>query len=297
MVSAGRDAKRWPVQIHAKQALGTERTHCMDQSTTSPRIAKTAAGRGTAPYFKQIASNSQRLVQPNLVAIYREVSAPRVKTEQVGTGFLVAHRGRRVLITAKHTLYGHDDDEDPGDKAIMAAGALTKIRNLRSPDIFPDVRYDIAGLFVDEFDSRECFQSSCICANDAPPKLVSIHGYLARDFHLNKREELLRPAPLIYTNSWKAYGAGYVGLRYPIGRNRNTSSGEKVAAPLPRGMSGCPMLVGEKLAVNQVDIIGVFTDYHREEGAAFGESSRKIVELLEAMKGAPAPHRGDLAPG
>jgi hypothetical protein len=48
-------------------------------------------------------------------------------------------------------------------------------------------------------------------------------------------------------------------------------------------MSGCPMLDGDKLADGEISIIGVFTDYLREQGMAFGESSTSVLALLEKM--------------
>ena len=54
-------------------------------------------------------------------------------------------------------------------------------------------------------------------------------------------------------------------------------------APRPSGMSGCPMLDGDKLAEGEISIVGVFTDYCPERGMAFGESSTKALAVLERM--------------
>jgi hypothetical protein len=74
---------------------------------------------------------------------------------------------------------------------------------------------------------------------------------------------------------------GYVALRYPKSRNRNTDCGKKVMAPHPSGMSGCPMLDSDGLAENKLSIVGVFTDYRRERGIAFGEAATRVLALLD----------------
>jgi len=43
------------------------------------------------------------------------------------------------------------------------------------------------------------------------------------------------------------------------------------------------MLDGDKLAEGKISIIGVFTDYRQGRGMAFGESSTKVLLLLEKM--------------
>ena len=43
------------------------------------------------------------------------------------------------------------------------------------------------------------------------------------------------------------------------------------------------MLDGDKLAKGHISIVGVFTDYWRGRGMAFGESSAKVLGLLDRM--------------
>jgi hypothetical protein len=237
----------------------------------------------TSEYFTRIKTNSLELLQPHLVAIYHQTTEPKVKTQQVGTGFLVRHKGRPVLVTAKHTLYGRKGNENPGEKAIVVAGVLTMIGNLRSHEVVQDKIHDIAAIYVDEFDLERCLPPSSLPSVDSAPKFVTIHGFLARDFNLDRPEDTLKPAPWVYTNSRTNHGSGYIALLYPKHRNRNTDSGLKVMAPIPQGLSGCPMLDGEKLSEREVSIIGVFTDFPDGQGIAFGESSAKVIALLDGM--------------
>ncbi len=220
------------------------------------------------------------MVQPHLIAIYREVVEPRLKTEQIGTGFRVNYEGYAVLITAKHTLYGHNDDENPWEKAIFVAGSLQMIGHLRSHELVRSKDHDLVAMRVDELNPGQCFPSLCLSPVDAKPIAVTILGFLARDFRRDATSAVLRPAPYIYTNFRRDLGTGYIGLRYPKSRNRSTDSGKKVMAPRPSGMSGGPMLDSDKLANGELSIIGVFTDYCRERGMAFGESSARLMELL-----------------
>jgi hypothetical protein len=229
----------------------------------------------TIEHFRKIKANSSALVQPYLVAIYREV---RVKIEQIGTGFLVNNNGCAILITARHTLFGHDGDETPCEKSVFVGGSLKTLGYLTSGGIVCVDEHDLAAVRVQEFGLENCLPLGCFC--DALPKVVTIHGYLARDFRRAKKLGLLRPAPRVYTNSRIDIEPGYIALRHPKGRNRNTDSGEKVMAARPSGMSGCPMLDGDKLAENNLSIVGVFTDYCRERGVAFGEAATRVLALL-----------------
>ncbi len=157
------------------------------------------------------------------------------------------------------------------------------IGDLASHEIIFSKHYDLVALYVDEFEQNRCLPSSCLCPVEATPRAVTIHGFLARDFRRDASSGQLRPAPWLYTNTRKEQGAGYIGLNYPKSRNRNTDSGLKVMAARPSGMSGCPMLNGERLALGIVSVIGIFTDYCSERGMAYGESSRKLIKLLDGL--------------
>src|SRR5664279_4422239 len=128
-----------------------------------------AAQQLTSAFFKQIKANGLALVQPHLVAIYLQETEPKAKTQQVGTGFLVRYKNRPVLITAKHTLYGKRGDENPGEKAIVVPGGLKLIGHLQSRELVQENTYDIAAMYVDEFDLARCLPLSSLTPVDVPP--------------------------------------------------------------------------------------------------------------------------------
>ncbi len=236
-----------------------------------------------ADHFKRIKCRALSLVQPYLVAIYQEKSKLRCDIEQIGTGFLIAHQDCAVLVTAKHTLYGHDGSESAGDKAIFVDDGLQKIGHLKSHEVCKLENDDIAAMYVDEFSLKQCLPQASLCTHCATPKGVTIQGFLARNFNRQATTGVLRPTPYIYTNSRKEYDSGLVALKYPKNRNRSTNSGKRVMAPCPRGISGGPMLDADKLALDQISIIGVFTDYLQVRGMAYGESSIKALGLIRGM--------------
>jgi hypothetical protein len=233
---------------------------------------KMAAGR-----LRQILKNGRQLVRPHLVAIY---NGPKNEPDQVATGFLVACKGRPILLTAKHSLYGLSGDEDPMTKSIFVNGELKFIKELKSHSLIVDPNNDIVALYVDEFPPEQCFSLADLWRSQDTPRLVTILGYLARDFKRDRRTGL-HLAPYVYTNKAHDHGTGYVGLLHPKSLNRNTASGKKVMAPRPSGLSGCPMIHSEKLIEGEVRIIGIFTD--QRDGIAFGEGSHKAHAMLKQL--------------
>jgi hypothetical protein len=54
-------------------------------------------------HLRVVRSEAGRLVLPSLVPIYTKLSGK--KPDQTGTGFLIDHRGRPLLVTAAHCLF------------------------------------------------------------------------------------------------------------------------------------------------------------------------------------------------
>jgi hypothetical protein len=233
--------------------------------------------------FRIVKANSLELVQPSLVAIYDEKAEPQIRTEQIGTGFLVRCGGRPVVVTAKHVLYGHLYDEDPAEKAVFVEGSLKKLAQLNSIQFIKAKEHDLTLFYANEFDLQRCLPPSVFEPAGYELAMVTIHGFLARDFRRDRRTGILKPAPRMYTNIRVDLGEGYVALRYPKSRNRSTDTGTKVMAARPSGMSGCPMLDTLGLAERVVRVAGVFTDYRRWCGRAFGEASWKVLSMLTRM--------------
>ena len=237
----------------------------------------------TSVLLQTVKTKCQVLVQPHLVAVYEEKTDPKVKTDQIGTGFLVTNKGRPVFVTARHVLYGHAFDEDPAEKAVMVGGSLKRVGQLQSIQFVNATEHDITVFYADEFGLERCLPTSALCADKCKPPMLMIHGYLARDFKRERRTGMLRPAPWIYTNAAADMPSGYIGLRYPKSRNRNTDTGKKVMAPRPSGLSGGPMLDSMMLMKGQVSVVGVFTEKPLGQGVAVGEAISKVRSMLARM--------------
>jgi len=226
---------------------------------------------------KCVADQSEKLVQPSLVAIYAENI--NGKPDQIGTGFLLLHNERPLLVTAKHVLYGHNFDEDPTEKLLFLEGELVHISESGVNEICSAKDHDIAAFYADCIEKNRCLTKYRFHSNQVSKLAVlTIHGYLSRDF---KRDgETLRPAPRLYTDKIVDYEEGYVAISYPKNRAKKTDTGERVMTAIPRGMSGCPILNSTGLYKGEIEIAGVFTDHLSEKGVSFGEHVDKLKALL-----------------
>jgi hypothetical protein len=230
----------------------------------------------TEERFRQIKRNSEKLILPHLVAIYR---GSRDDPEQIATGFLVRCRSCSVLVTAKHSLYGEGGEVDALTNMVFVNGELKFIGELKSHRLITDPDNDLVVFCVDEFPVDQAFPVESFCQNPKVSAMVTILGFLARDF--KRSGTALHPAPYVFTNKASDRGPGYVGLLHPKSLNRNTESGIRVMVPRPSGLSGCPMINPIKLLKEQVCIVGVFTD--QANGIAFGEASPKLYALLSKL--------------
>jgi hypothetical protein len=114
------------------------------------------------------------------------------------------------------------------------------------------------------------------------PPFITIGGYLARNF--NRHGVGLAPAPLVHTDQRLNLSAqpNRVAVRYTTRRNRNSFSGVRIqAAPVPKGLSGGPMVDTLSLFGPRPTVIGVFTDL--ENGHGFGPDANVIKNLLVSM--------------
>lgn len=141
--------------------------------------------------------------------------------------------------------------------------------------------YDMAAFELDGCDAGWGLDPSCLAIWGMKPRSITIAGYLGRDFKRKTADGVLRPAPYFYSNLAADAGEGYAGLRYPRNRNRNTATGKRSTAPIPAGLSGGAMLDSEALMAGSVRVVGLFTDYGRAKGIAFGEVSAKVLALLD----------------
>ncbi|WP_105429477.1 hypothetical protein [Neorhizobium sp. T6_25] len=231
--------------------------------------------------FIQLAAAFRLKIQPSLVAIYADHPHSPDIVSQVGTGYLVRHRDRPVVITAKHTLYGESGTEDPGEKSFFWDGKLHYINSVPR-QIFQEPYFDVASFFADELATKPQLPVGIVALPKTPIPLVTIAGYLARDFR--RSGSTLKPAVRIHTDSrmGASKGQGFVAVRYTRRRNKSSFTGNRLeAVPQPSGLSGGPMLDTFSLLSPDPKIIGTFTDL--KNGEAFGANSLVAQKLLSAM--------------
>jgi hypothetical protein len=227
-------------------------------------------------------TNADRLIrQRAIVAVYGEHEDDPTIADQVGTGFIVDSGKSHILVTAKHTLYGAKFNEQPFHKAIFVNGSLKRLDEINDSDIAHSKSDDIAALHIVKAADVRGMAHEQLEINPERVAVISLVGFLCRDLKRSRTRSELNLAPLIYSNRRIDYAPGYVALAYPRFRNKSAGIRTKVRAPVPRGLSGCPMLDTALLARGKIGIVGVFTDY--KDGKAIGPSATKIRGLLDFL--------------
>lgn len=234
-------------------------------------------------HFQLIAENAKTLVEPCITGIYRVRTEPKEHVEQVGTAILVRHETKTVLVTAKHVLYGHNYDEEAGDKRIFARGTLTHIGDLGTGEVLRAKDYDLACMIVNELADQPAFKSSQLIGGDQQPREVTIVGYRAGGLRIDKPGGVLMPDARAYTCSSKEQGTGFIGMKFSWRKFKNSEDGQKVNAARPEGLSGGPMLDGDALAAGQARVFGIFTNFKQPAGYAFGESIDKVKAMIAKL--------------
>ena len=225
------------------------------------------------------------LVLPSLVPIYTWPDATGAKPAQTGTGFLINHRDRPLLVTATHCLYGHKYDESPFKKYIVLGGRLSQLAELQTKEIIRDPHNDLTILYVDDLGLERCLPVACLSPSETTCKAITVVGFLTRDFRRSLSEGRLSPQPFLFHFERAAYDPGYVCVRFHKSRNREAKTGALVQAPRPEGLSGGPMLDTRMLGTGEVVIVGLFTDYVQSKGLAYGETSQKVIDHLTKLEG------------
>jgi hypothetical protein len=227
---------------------------------------------------------ADRLVLPSLVPIYTWPDVTGAEPVQTGTGFLINRRDRPLLVTATHCLYGHKYDESPFKKYIVFGGRLSQLAALQTEEIIRDPHNDLTTLYVDELGLERCLPMSCLSSSETTCKVITVAGFLTRDFRRSLLEGCLSPQPFLFHFERAAYDPGYVGIRFHKSRNRDAKTGALVQAPRPEGLSGSPMLDTRMLGTGAVVIVGLFTDYVQSKGLAYGETSQKVINHLAKLE-------------
>jgi hypothetical protein len=241
-------------------------------------ILRLAAGESLGQQFLvALRPLADRLVRPSLAPIY--IERPGKPPEQSGTGFLINHRDRPLLVTAKHCLF---DDGPALEKLILFDGGFRPLGSLQAGEIISDPNNDLAVLYVDELGLERCIPVSCLIPGETTCGMIPTIGFLARDFKRELSKDIFSSAPWLfhYKRAPKRPGQGYVGILFHKSRNRDATTGELVQSPIPWGVSGGPMLDTMKLSEGKVEIVGVFTTYEQDRGLAYGETAQKVIDLL-----------------
>jgi hypothetical protein len=228
----------------------------------------------------------ERLIFPNSRAIYVPFDERRVN--QVGTGIVFRDEQRRVLVTAKHCLFGHDGGEPPGDKAILIEGfGLRRVADMLSGEVAHSSAFDVAAFEIAGLPAHVGFDRDTLPGRTEQPGHVTVCGYLAKDFIRSLARNELAPRPMLSSNTGVAMNRHYIGMKYEKRRNIDGKTGKRAVAPKPSGLSGGPMLDSAALIEGRAQIAGLLTDKPPDKGIAYGESSPKILATIEEILSRP----------
>lgn len=226
---------------------------------------------------------AQSIVSRSLVAIYSDyVTKTGLDTvDQTGTAFLILWRGRQVLVTAKHSLLGHDGSDNPSQKSVFLNGRLHRLGELGSATLFSHPRLDISALPAHRYSVDRCLPADTLQPVRTAPKLLTIFGYLARDFRRSETDSTLLLRPHIYSSKLLHIDEDVVRMRYSRSKSVGTGSGSREHAPVPSGLSGSPMLDTNALQRGEIKVLGVFTEWSRDIGS--GVSVVALAPLLDSL--------------
>jgi len=232
-------------------------------------------------YVAKAVREAELLMQPHLLAIYSDDAAVSNGGQpvQIGTGFLVSSTKLPVLITAEHTLYGHDGTQDPTKKLIFANNNLSRFDTLQV-QFKRTGSFDVVAIHGLNLPGKPLLPPTAWRPGGSTPRVLTVIGYLARDFHRSAAGGMLRPQPFAFTNRSTGLRNGRLAMEYPHHRVVGTFSGRKVQAPIPQGLSGGPILDTLGLLQRRLILLGIFTEQPEFTGMAYGEPASKIVDLL-----------------
>ena len=230
----------------------------------------------SADLIKEVPIEIQQKVLPHLCAIYDE------EPDQVGTGFLSLWNGKPTLITAKHTLFGENFDQDPMLKKVHLGNDLVALSEVAGSNLISNQDQDVAAIHVLGFPSDRCLPYTALQFDTPLPGVVSIVGFLLRDFRRSALSSEVKPKPFCYTNSQIELPGEFLGLKY-TNRAINTVSGERELAPVPRGLSGTVMLNTAALLLGEIKVAGIFTEERLAKSYVFGSKIRNLQPLLDEL--------------
>lgn len=231
--------------------------------------------------FVAIANRFKAKILPSLVALYYPHKAKPEIVNQIGTGYLIEHNSRPVVVTAAHNLLANDFKGKPDDLSFFWNGTLHYFDSVARPYVF-NKTYDVAAFYADELATKPKLPKSSIAWPHPAPEFITIGGYQASKFI--RHSTVLSPMPLIHTDVRMLQPAGFVGVRYSKRRNKSSFTGIRIPmAPMPHGLSGGPMVATDTLFSPQPSIVGVFTGITRGHGIGIGGDAVVIQHLLTGL--------------
>ena len=231
--------------------------------------------------IKSVITALKRHVLPSLVAIYDSHHVNPGNPVQVGTGFLLTHKSRPVLVTARHVLEGHNRDKSPAEMAFHVDGKWAYVGDGNGSRYlyYGAEGRDLVAFYADELGQRPLLPAPAASVRADGVRVIAICGYLSRDF--KRPGDQLKPQPLIHIDKFVGRKNGILSILYTKRRNVDSDTGERKVSPKPKGLSGGPMLNSVSLLKGTVEIVGVFTE--QSDGVGRGECATHIANILTRM--------------
>lgn len=216
--------------------------------------------------------NVRKMFAPSIQPIYEQ---PTINPFQIGTGFVLSYNNRTLLVTAGHVLFGHDFKASPNLKRLHIGKTLLRL-NSEDREVNYSKEKDIAVVEMSELEEIKPLTIDNFLPAGERGKTLSILGFLSRDF--KRRGRSLASKPYMYTGN-AIQTADKIVMEYTHRKNLDPNTGERVVNPIPRGLSGCPMIdTTATLESNTPKIVGIFTE--QDNGTARGTDILYLNQLF-----------------
>lgn len=216
----------------------------------------------------------------SIVPIY-DKELPSGQVVQIGTASFIQVANQWYFLTARHCLYGAANTDDPFSKAVFWQGRLESLGNIATGVIG---KVDNQDFVVIELKGRSAnvtpFNIDALKTTSSG-SVLTVGGFLSSRYRRHLQQGLLRPKPYVYTNVRSPAEPLHIALKYTSKKNASLRSAGPIRAPIPRGISGAPILDTLALAQGIPIIVGLLTD--QTGGKAFGPASAQIRELIARM--------------
>jgi hypothetical protein len=221
-------------------------------------------------------------IMTKISAIYSPIQSGSglIEPDQTGTAFRVLYGGRKYLITAAHCLVGHDGSEKPEKKAVFTGAGFSELGKTSGAIWCVAKNYDLAAIFMDEFQNQCAFNFPHVLYRVG--KVGTVAGYLARDFRRYTSSGTTAPQPFIYTGGLTV-SSTEIKISYPRHKGKAAETGYKVMLPIPKGLSGGPIIDTDAL-IGGVNLpLGIFTGMDNQWANLVSEPINRVRPLLNNL--------------